>query len=356
MDKKIFITVVGQFTNVGDVMHRREIISWLKETGELHAYVGAAPKSFIEGLQLPDSAHLYTNLYKWLWSICWSKSKKTIFVFNPGQMRLGTKRLIGELFLLPIELLVRLKKGPILRLGVAVKSGSSTSFKWLWNSFFSLTTHLYWRTSESREQFQRGFVIPDLAFNEVKINSSPKPNAAPSRFLTVSMRSDRPPLTEDSLDAIKQVADESNLEIRVVAQVRMDNEMTEYLSKKLDSDAVIWPNNVSHIEQESKLRHIYRKSELVLSDRLHVLIAASTEGAIPATLLPAKIKKVEEHFSVINISDIAYEVSDKSKEEIASFLKSLFDRKVEIGNAIKNAQKKLNELRKKITQDISSIN
>jgi hypothetical protein len=64
---KVFIPVVGQVINIGDTLHRKILISWLrKESLQLHIYVGNSPQSFLDALELKEQDIIYKSLSKWL--------------------------------------------------------------------------------------------------------------------------------------------------------------------------------------------------------------------------------------------------------------------------------------------------
>src|SRR5699024_8308818 len=142
---KIFIPVAGQFTNIGDTLHRKILISWLKkESVQLHVFVGKAPQSFIEALGLRDSDIIYTNYFKWAFYMLGNSIKeKTGFFFNPGELTMSTKRLILELGLIPFHLFIKLRKGKVIRVGVAAKSDINIRFKSLWDKILSLSNKIY---------------------------------------------------------------------------------------------------------------------------------------------------------------------------------------------------------------------
>jgi hypothetical protein len=347
---KIFVPVVGQFTNVGDVLHRRELLSWLKDVGELHIYLGNAPKSFIEGLKLDSNAILYTSLKKWLWMIFCSGYKKTTFVFNPGEIRLGRRRLIGEIALFPIQLLVRLKRGEVLRVGIAAMSNSSKNFLWLWKFLFMPATQIYWRTFHSKEMFNRGKVIPDLAFYDIAETNF---SDSTRKDLTISMRADCTLPSEKWFNAISEFSKDFNLNINVVSQVRMDNTSTVEIARKLNARSVVWPDETSHFEQEKILTEIYLKTKLVLSDRLHVLIAAYSKGAIPANILSVPSQKVQHHFSVLNLNNISIVESEYDHKGLYLFLEEKIKGGKFFEDNLLKSKKMLEDVRLEILESIT---
>lgn len=345
----IFIPIVGQFSNVGDTLHRRILLDWLKDAGILHIYIGKAPASFISGLQLPANSILYRNVYSWLWKLMLSGYKKTDFVFNPGEMTFRKKRLFYELLLIPFLILTRLKKGSIMRIGVAAKSNTSINFPFLWRLCLSLTTAIYWRTNDSKERFGLGEVAPDLGFADD--THSLKGSLANDKrdLLIVSMRADRKEPSDNWISAIKAVAKRSNLTIKTLSQVKMDNSRTTKLGKKLSAEAVVWNDCFNHIEQEDRVRDIYAKAKIVLSDRLHVLIAAATEGCIPSCVLTARSDKVRHHFDVVGFEGV--ELLSEDYDTIVTFLEKQLIRGQELQSCITEAQSRLNEVKEKIKKN-----
>src|SRR5690606_15683692 len=132
----IFIPVVGEFSNVGDVMHRNELLRWIRPNAVLHVFVGKAPVDFIQGLGLPDTAVQYSSISRWLFALCLSRFRKTHFVFNSGEITVSNRRLMLETLLFPFLLIVKLKRGKVLRIGIAAASNIRVHFNFLWKSLF----------------------------------------------------------------------------------------------------------------------------------------------------------------------------------------------------------------------------
>lgn len=317
---RLFIPVVGQFTNIGDTLHRKILISWLKKDEvSLHIYVGKAPRSFVDALQLNPNDKIYSNIYKWLFHLVFSGflSKKAL-VFNPGEMTFSSKRLKSELLLFPFYLYLKLTGGIIIRPGVAVKSDLKLKNKKIWNFILKLSKRIYWRTNKSAQYFRLGNVIPDLAF----YNVDPKINFDNKSFLTISMRGDRKFPTEKWFNAVNEFCILNKLQIKVVSQVRMDNDRTIEIAKNLKAEYFIWEDSFSHNRQEEIVNKIYDHSKLVVSDRLHVLISAYTKGCIPANILTEQSNKVQDHFDVIQLNNVSLVESQTSHTEIVGFLEN----------------------------------
>ena len=342
---KIFIPVAGQFTNIGDTLHRKILISWLKkESVQLHVFVGKAPQSFIEALGLRDSDIIYTNYFKWAFYMLGNSIKeKTGFFFNPGELTMSTKRLILELGLIPFHLFIKLRKGKVIRVGVAAKSDINIRFKSLWDKILSLSNKIYWRTEKSNSIFTKGIVIPDLAFYDVDsmIDFSKK------NKLVLSMRGDRTAPNDEWYEAVKAFSHHNNLEIIVVSQVRIDNNRTKEISNKLNAKSYIWEDTLSHNEQEEILNDLYRESKIAISDRLHVLIAAFTKGVIPTNLAISFSNKVQDHFDVVGLENVTINSNNTTKEDILVQLNTKLNQGFD-NEVLNNAKMRLESVRLEI--------
>ncbi len=343
---KLFIPLVGEFANVGDVMHRRQLLSWFNGCCQLHVYVGNAPESFIQSLKLAPDTVVYKSLFRWLFCLLFSLGHGTSFIFNPGEINYRARRLMGEFLLLPFTALIRLFGGKVFRIGIAAKSNKASA-KWIWRLIFKLSSKIYWRTSASRDYIGFGYVIPDLAFAEASTKKQGDENTQ-QKFLTISMRVDRPFPSDNWFTAILEVAKILNLNIVVVSQVWYDNERTELIANRLQAKAIIWPHNIIHSDQEEVVRDVYAKSALVISDRLHVLIAGVTEFASPAVILTSGAPKVEDHFSAIGYSQISINDMDVETKELVEFLLKQTARKTDLVSAVKKAQSNLLNIKNEV--------
>jgi|SRR5690554_169079 len=320
---KIFIPVVGQLINIGDTLHRKVLISWLRgKSTELHIYVGNAPKSFIDALDLKEEDVVYSSISKWLFAVIFKDFlKEKLFIFNPGEITFSNSRLVKELVLFPFYSYIRLTGGKILRIGVAAQSDIKIKYKWIWDKLIGFSNQIYWRTHKSSEIFKKGVVIPDLAFYKIDQNIDYEKKYT----LVISMRGDRKLPSQKWFEAIKEFQKANNLEIVVVSQVKIDNQRSKEIAAKLGGDCYIWENQYDHNQQEMIVNEIYRKSKIAVSDRLHVLIAAYTKGVIPTDISVVESNKVQDHFDVLPLKDVSVFESQLSKNEIINFLQTKLD-------------------------------
>lgn len=350
MSSRIFIPIVGEFSNIGDIMHRNELLKWLKPCGNLHVYVGKAPEDFIQGLEVPTDTVIYTSAIRWLFALLFSPINKTHFVFNSGELTMRNRRLFLEIILFPFLLSTKLKGGKILRVGVAAASNVRVDFKSLWRWIFGFSTLIMWRTNTSKEFFGLGEVIPDLAFaGKGTLNYDCSEQIETRKNLVISMRWDRPYPNNDWLKAVKDFAYNRDLKIWVASQVRKDNPTCVRLANDLKGESVLWEDDVFHLDQGEHLRRIYKDSLLTISDRLHVLIAAVTEGALPSVILTQPSDKVQHHFDVLGLTGIAvnridyFEIMDYLEHQILR-CDEVFDKLVKGQQALEEAKRKVQQL------------
>src|SRR5690606_28814821 len=203
-----------------------------------------------------------------------------------------------------------LKGGKILRVGVAAASNVNVSFKLLWKNLFNFSSLVMWRTNISRNLFGMGEVIPDLAFaGKEPSNYDRSTEIQKRKNLIISMRWDRPYPNLDWLKAVRDFSFNRDLKILVVSQVRKDNPTCVQLAADLGGESILWKEDVFHLDQEERLRIIYKDSLLAVSDRLHVLIAAITEGVLPSVILTKPSDKVQHHFDVLDLKDISVDMT-----------------------------------------------
>jgi len=120
------------------------------------------------------------------------------------------------------------------------------------------------------------------------------------------------------LKALSDVASLHGLEIVTVTQVKRDHENGLRVAAALGGAHIDWPASSGHAEQETRLRELYRRAALVVSDRLHVLIAAATEGASVLSASAGATSKAARNFDTIGLTDVHVDLSGASPEYLRS--------------------------------------
>lgn len=311
--RDVFAVARGQYENVGDVLLRRPLLRWARESGHrLHVYVGASPDGYDEGLDLHPQDVVYRSFSRWYLALLRAAARgRASSLFKPGEIQLtlvGTKE---HLVMLPAVALVRARGGAVLRVGAGAR-GFAPLPRALVRPSIALTTYTRWRDERTAAYLGGGPAMPDLGFAEgadAATLRAARDGDDERDVLVVSFRADdevapRPYPTPAVLDAIRRYAAQEGLRTWVVTQVSVDDERGHRLAADLDAELLGWPDPTGHDVQEQRLRELYRRTRVVLSDRLHVVIAAFTEGAAPVSLQLDTSDKAARHLDTIGVHDV----------------------------------------------------
>ena len=288
--RAIYVSATGQDDNLGDSVLRRGYLNSLRRPGvELNVLVGQNSTSYIGGLELRDTDNVYTSPSLFRRSCALSAiTRKTIFAFNTGEMRLDNDYLKTFLGHLPLVLLTRARGGGAVHLGFGIRN---TSPKWRRTIRFvlSLCRAVSWRDEQSQQLMRLGHVQPDWAFAELSRSRNPE---SPRTKIVVSLRGDRPAPPIEWIARVRALAAATGFTVAVHSQVRRDNERAEELANQLGATVAIWPEEADHAQWELTTTQTYGEAAIVISDRLHALIIAAREGAVPFGLAPASAEKL----------------------------------------------------------------
>lgn len=331
-ERDIFAVGRGQYENIGDVLLRRPLLDWAREAGRLHVYVGHSPEGYDEGLGLRPEDVVYRSFGSWYAALLKAAAAGTAdSLYKPGEIQLTLVGMKEHVAMLPAVALVRLRGGRVARIGAGARNFAPLPRAIMWPSN-ALSSYTRWRDDRTAQYLGFGPSMPDLGFSdgmpEAELLATLEPSAPPRDLLVVSLREDtevaaRPYPNSAWFAGIREAADRLGLGICVVTQVSVDNERSVRLASDLDADIVEWPALADHGPQEERLRAVYRRTAVVASDRLHVIIAGFTEGAAPVGLQLDDSDKISRHFSTIGVDDITVNTSALTGGQIA-------DRVVEI--------------------------
>lgn len=341
--RRIFVPARGQYDNIGDILLRRQLLDWLRESGPLHIYIGASPPGYKEGLRLHQSDVTYDSFGTWYLAALQSAARgRASYVFKPGEIQLTIVGMKEHLSMLPVIALVRARGGAVARVGVGSRNFSPVP-RLLIRPSIALSNLSLWRDAATAAYLGHGEVMPDLGFAET--TSSPDAAAAVQEadernVLVVSMRSDRPYPSEAWRSAVRETAERQGLQIWTATQVLRDDSRSVRLASDLGANLLGW-DGAAHDEQERKLRALYRRSALAVSDRLHVLVAAVTEGAVPAAVLTDSSSKIGRHFAAAGIHDIVVHSAGLPSRDIVGRLENLLERSGPILTQLEQAQDRL---------------
>ncbi|ADG73642.1 conserved hypothetical protein [Cellulomonas flavigena DSM 20109] len=357
--RDVFAVARGQYENVGDVLLRRPLLRWARESGaRLHVYVGHSPAGYDEGLALERGDVTYRSFARWYAALVRSAwARRASSVFKPGEIQLtlvGTKE---HLVMLPAVALVRARGGAVLRIGTGARSFARLPAL-LVRPSVRLTTMTRWRDEATAAYLGGGPAMPDLGFAEGADDATlraARDDAAARDVLVVSFRADaevapRPYPTPAVLDAIRRYAAQEGLQTWVVTQVSVDDERTHRVAADLGAHVLGWAHATGHDVQEARLRALYRRARVVLSDRLHVVVAGLTEGAAPVSLQLDGSDKAARHLSGIGVPDVTVDASGLDADTVLARVTAAAQHRTTAIDALLAARAELADVRRDVVR------
>lgn len=311
--KRLLVVLTGAYGNLGDAVIRRRIFQWVRDSGEVHAYVGNATADWIDELGMADKDTLYRSSHVKAWlKLFFARRAPLGLIFDPGEIPLGRNELRPELMFLVLTIVTRLRGGVVVRPPRGIGD-----FNWVTGQVHRMSVRFsnvtLWRNSRSLELMKLGDASPDTAFQE---DASTSPTLRNS--LIVSMRGKRSTPSENWFDAVRSLAKAKGLAIVVLSQVREDEERTKELAEVLGGTHFAWGER-SDLNHELAVRKQYESAKFVVSDRLHVVILSALAGAVPLEAADSPRGKIAEHFAQIGVSGVSFDTSARSAVDLIAF-------------------------------------
>ena len=273
----------------------------------------AAPRSRMHAVDLTYSTcftvHRHRRLTRLL--VCKVKMSPTAASargsFERGEVDFGSARMIipnagevrvsrrGSLRILSIWAASLAPKTRVLWIGAGVP-GNSTVWAIPYKLLARRAKLATFRDTESTELLQYGGVTPDWAFL-LGAGVDEWVGLRDRKKLAIVLRGDRGKPSDEWLGWVKMLTETLSLTPVFVAQVRRDNELAVELAGKLHGEALQFGDAVDHATQEAYVRETYSETRLVIGDRLHGLIVAATEGAVPLGWVESSTGKIRRHFN-----------------------------------------------------------
>jgi hypothetical protein len=349
---RTFVSLTGPAGNLGDALIRRGTLDWARGTSdELVAYVGGAPDVWLRQLDLPADAVVLrekSSVGRWLWKLATARGRP-VLVFEAGEVPLDRGNGLRESVFLAETLLVRLKRGVVVRPPRAVRAPTQPSL-WLHSLAARASQFALWRDATSQATTHGTQLAPDIGF---AAGQRPGLVANERSELIVSLRGRRPLPGPHWAQALVDFAAAHGLRIRTVVQVREDEERARELATMLGGDFDPWGERDA-VEQEALVRERYGHARLVISDRLHVLILAALSGAVPVELVASPTRKIADSFATIGLTGVSADAASLSPDELATFLATQLARADEVRAAVTGAEQRLAETESEIRAAIQA--
>lgn len=349
---RVFIVLTGAYGNIGDAIIRRRVLNWVRDLGEVHAYVGNAPDAWIEELDIRETETIYrsSDAGKWIRTMLLGRGR-TALILDPGQIPMSRPALAPELAFLGLTMLVRLRRGIVVRPPRAFGANADRLVLAIHRVACRLSAITAWRVPRALEAIGVGVATPDTAFQEPFGGGLP---ASDRTFAVISMRGKRALPSTKWFDGIEAVARERDVELVFISQVREDEartrELCELFSERgLRTRLIPW-GNATDLEHEHITQTTYTGAQLVISDRLHVLILSACQGAVPIELTEHSPSKADEHFSAIGYTGLSFVTTSAQTDDILRFVNISMNRGSELRNLMSQASTRLDELSREVRE------
>ncbi|OZE84923.1 hypothetical protein CH304_07095 [Rhodococcus sp. 15-649-1-2] len=293
---RVFVWATGQDDNLGDSALRRGYLDALRRRGKLTVWHGPASAGFVTGLGFqPGDRRTGSYRFWFLRALSTVLRVRTFIAVNAGEVpvsRMGAARMTT---LVPLILLARIRGGGGLWLGAGVPDPlGDRSLAAPYRLVAAVCSETGFRDESSRTVVGKRPVMPDWAF-ALGTATAQWPELKERTLITLILRGDRPAPSEEWLAWFAKMSARLGLTPAVVVQVRRDYRRAQELSTAYAPDYFAWFVD-DHAEHEASVREVYRRSAVVVSDRLHALIFAATEGAVPIGWVESSTGKVRRHF------------------------------------------------------------
>lgn len=336
---RTFVSLTGPAGNIGDALIRRAGLDWVKDApGELVVYVGDAPDVWLRQVGVPSGTRVLRSkrsVAKWLWLIATAPARP-VLVFESGEIPLDRGNVMRELVFLAETLLVRVKRGTVIRPPRGIRAATQPAAR-IHALAARCSQFALWRDADSAALVGGTRVVPDIGFAAGIRPGHPQHER---RELIISLRGARPFPTDTWIDAVRTLARGEDLRIRTVVQVREDEERSRELADALGGTFEPW-GDVDPVAHEAHLRDRYDAARLVISDRMHVLVLAALSGAIPLELVAAPTRKITAAFDTIGLHDVTVDTADLDATALRDRLRRQLERTDEVTARVADAERRL---------------
>lgn len=297
-----FIAATGQRDNVGDSLLRRPMLASANTARPRYVLIGEEADDYATNLGLLSTDRTFVRREAWLLALIrHSARRRTTLIMNSGEVVVNARFILDRILMTPVIALIRARGGRVAQTGIGIRRPQNKTR--VLRSLLRTSSLVTWRDEPSRDCARTGRVTPDWAFHEGatvdELVRRMEHASQDQRTLVLSMRADSPLPSGSWIREMRQTLTDLEATAVVVCQVRRDRERCAWLAEALEADFVDWVPEATHFEQEAAVRKVYAQSTWVTSDRLHVLIAAFTEGCVPLDLIPDSGAKIARTFAPV---------------------------------------------------------
>lgn len=344
---RILVSAEGQTDNVGDSVLRRGLLEALRPHGRLVVRLADTTDEYVAGLRLHAEDTVVRSRRQWQQEVVAAARRGDVLAHNAGEALLARGWALGYARMAPLVTLARLRGGHAVHLGFGLRAPHP-----VWGPVVRASLApcdlVTWRDDDSRRWAGTGTTAPDWGWAAGPTGpGGTHPGTAvadlpsPGRdTLAVSMRGDRPTPSDAWFATVRAVAAERGLTVVVAPQVGRDRARAAELARRLDAELVD-ADDWSHDVVEERVRAVYRRAALVVSDRLHAVVVGHTEGAVPVGLGPG-VAKIGRTLATVGLRGAA--VPAEHVPDAVTQVHALLDDRVAVLAAADAARDRLVEL------------
>lgn len=298
----VFVWATGQDDNLGDSLLRRGYLDALRQIGPLSVWVGKASVGFLTALTNPED-RIYSGYSAWYWNALKTSARRaTVVALNAGEMAVSGRGAIRLLSLTFLILFTRIRGGSGIWIGAGVPKRRPTLW-WFYRMAAEACTTVRWRDASSEKVVGVTGLTPDWAFTLGTHPDQWVRTGSRDRFGIV-LRGDRARPSDEWFAWLGEALDALHMKPIVIVQVRRDGpramEVASALRPWAEAEVLEWGAQ-DHAGQEELVRRAYASCGIVIGDRLHGLIVAATEGAVPLGWVESSRGKIAKHFDAVGL-------------------------------------------------------
>lgn len=296
--RRLFCSIAAQADNLGDIVIRKIVIDAFVAKGYAPVvYTGRMPADFLEAFDLAEVVDQTREVRTFVKRLVFCLLKRNIdLLFAPGPTVLRDRfvpiaKRIGMLIAIAC---VRFSGGRVYSLGRAFRGSGIVS------GFLEVASNRMFTSSTVRDEVSSRTLgaairfVPDMAFahqpyGEWGLERERKQDHD-RKYVAISLRNDRMVAPEDLAPLVEGARSRGLLPI-FVSQVARDDEQHERLSASLGVESLLWKNR-THQEQLAAVEAMYRRSHVLLSNRLHGIILGMCHGAFPVEWYDGASEKI----------------------------------------------------------------
>lgn len=307
---KFYFNSKTQFENFGDAIISRELLKLAKTKGEIHLLSINTPEDFLKIID--DQSYIkHRNIFSFIFSILFSLFKKgnVYYLLNPGGFGGGVnkKELVKQNIIIFIYAILNLCGVKLMRLGASLtnlspRKGKLESIKSKYIYYNSYRDQLSMDIAY-KNNIRTNDCFPDMAF---LIEKKATKNLNQDKKIVLSFRDRKGSNIYDAINnnliELKLIKEKSSqYKFLFSSQVDFDKVFNAklkdlFIKNKFNADEI-------DFEEKNQYFDLYQTSELVISNRLHVLLFALVSG----TKVVALVEKEHDQKIIGIFKDLGFD-------------------------------------------------